>query len=166
MKTRLALLITIITFAYTALAYDYPKSRVEREMDDMGSLLDGEGLVFRPKKEKSNATKAEIGNVNKYLFKAAIEVLSFAPLANADSNGGVVITDWYPLPEDKNTQFKVTVLIKDKIISTEGLEVIAFERKMHGGKWSEAEKKPSLSTALEDKILRKARDLYLAENKK
>jgi len=151
----------IILFAAQLFASDYPKTQVEREMDEMGSLLGGEGIIFRPGKERSNATKAKIGNVNKYLFQASIDVLKFAPLSSADSKGGVIITEWYSPKDQKNTQFKVTVYIKDDLITPEGLEVIAFERKRVDGKWSEDHQSSTIAKVLEDKIIRKARDLYL-----
>ena len=37
--------------------------------------------------------------VNAYLWRAALETLSFAPLAQTDSNGGVIVTDWYANPQ-------------------------------------------------------------------
>ena len=151
----------IILFTTQSFASDYPKSQVEREMDEMGSLLGGEGIVFRPTKERSSATKAKIGNVNKYLFQASIEVLKFAPLASADSKGGTIITEWYSPKNQKDTKFKVTVYIKDDLITPEGLEVIAFERKKIGGKWSDEHQSSPIAKILEDKIIRKARDLYL-----
>ena len=151
----------IVLFSAQLFASDYPQSQVEREMDEMGSLLGGEGIIFRPGKERSNATKAKIGNVNKYLFQASIEILKFAPLASADSKGGTIITEWYTPKDQKNTQFKVTVYIKDDLITPEGLEVIAFERKKVNGKWSEDHQSSPIAKVLEDKIIRKARDLYL-----
>lgn len=151
----------IILFAAQLFASGYPKTQVEREMDEMGSLLGGEGIIFRPGKERSNATKAKIGNVNKYLFQASIDVLKFAPLSSADSKGGVIITEWYSPKDQKNTQFKVTVYIKDDLITPEVLEVITFERKRVDEKWSEGHQSSTIAKVLEDKIIRKARDLYL-----
>lgn len=152
---------TIVLFVAQSLASDYPQTQVEREMDEMGSLLGGDGIVFRPGKERSTTTKAKIGNVNKYLFQASIEILKFAPLASADSKGGTIVTEWYSPKDQKNTQFKVTVYIKDDLITPEGLEVIAFERKRLDGKWSEDNQSSPIAKVLEDKIIRKARDLYL-----
>lgn len=156
-----SVLSVIVLFALQSFASDYPQTQVEREMDEMGSLLGGEGVVFRPGKERSSATKVKIGNVNKYLFQASIEVLKFAPLASADTKGGTIITEWYNPKDQKNTQFKVTVYIKDDLITPEGLEVIAFERKKVGGKWSQDHQSSPIAKVLEDKIIRKARDLYL-----
>lgn len=158
--------LAIVCMASFCYADDYPKTKLEKEMDEMGSILDGGGIIFRPSKERSRATSKTIGNVNKYLFKASVDVLSFAPLVSADSTGGVVITEWYSVNKENNTQIKVTAFIRDDVISTEGLEVVAFERKKSNGQWSEAVKKASLASSLEDKILRKARNLYLKESNK
>jgi hypothetical protein len=146
-------------------ASEYPKSKLEREMDDMGSILGGEGVVFRPRKEKSTSTKAQIGNVNKYLFQASLEVLKFAPLASADSQSGTIITEWYDHQEQKDTQFKVMVYIKDDTISPEGLEVIAFERTKSKNQMPKSKRTSAISSVLEDKIIRRARALYLKSSR-
>lgn len=151
----------IILFNVFSYASDYPQTRTEREMEEMGSFLSGDGIIFRPSRARSNATSGKIGNVNKYLYQASIEVLKFAPLASADSKGGTVITEWYSPGDQKNTQFKVTVYIKADLITPEGLEVIAFERKKVKGKWSQEYQISPIAKILEDKIIRKARDLYL-----
>src|SRR3569833_2641336 len=36
--------------------------------------------------------------VNSYLWHAALDPMSFLPLASADPFGGVIITDWYVAP--------------------------------------------------------------------
>jgi len=170
MKTILILISSIFLLTTSALADndDYPKSELEREMDDIGSLVGGEGLVFRPGKEKSTATRATTGkmnNINKHLYEAAIDVLKFAPLASADSNGGTIITEWYSPKDQKNTQFKVNVYIKDSLITPEALDVVAFQRKKANGQWSGNQESSPIATTLEDKILCKARELYLKSGK-
>ncbi len=164
MKTKFILIASIVTlFLNQSFADDYPKSRIEREMDEMGSGggLTGGGMIFRPGKEKSVATKTTIGNVNKYLFQASIDVLKFAPLVSADNKIGTIITGWHSPKDQKNTQFKVTVYIKDQLITPEGIEVIAFQRKKINGKWSVDQELSPIAPILEDKIIRKARALYL-----
>ena len=165
MRNIALIIVSILLFVSTAMASDYPQTDLEKEMDEMGSLLGGEGIVFRPGKEKSTATRAKIGNVNKYLYKAAIDVLKFAPLASADSNGGTVITEWYSPAGQKDTQFKVNVYIKDELITPEALEVVAFQRDKVNGKWSDDHKPSPIAAVLEDKIIRKARELYLKSEK-
>ena len=170
MKNTFILFSAIILLTSSALANedDYPRSPLEREMDEMGSALGGEGLVFKPGKEKSTATRATVdkmSNINKYLYTAAIDVLKFAPLASADSKGGTVITEWYSPKGQKNTQFKVNVYIRDNLITPEALDVVAFQRKKVKGQWLDQHESSPIATTLEDKILRKARELYLKSGK-
>ena len=161
MKNIVLIIVGLVYFATNTIASDYPQTDLEKEMEEMGSLVGGEGIVFRPGKEKSKDTRAKISNVNKYLYKAAIDVLKFAPLASADSHAGTIITEWYSPADQKDTQFKVNVYIKDELITPEALEVVAFQRNKVNGKWSDDHKPSPISAVLEDKIIRKARDLYL-----
>lgn len=165
MTKRFLLLTTLLTLAQGSLASDYPKPRVEREMDDMGSVLQGDGLVFRPSKTKSSTTKARIGNssVNKYLYQAAIEVLDFAPLELADSKTGKIITEWYSPKGQSDVQIRINVSINDDVISTEAIEVKAYERSRIKSRWSKTHKESAIGSILEDKILRRARTLYQEE---
>lgn len=165
MKNIALIFVSILLFVSASMATDYPQTNLEKEMDEMGSLLGGEGITFRPGKEKSTDTHAKIGNVNKYLYKAAIDVLKFAPLASADSNSGTVITEWYSPAGQKDVQFKVNVYIKDELITPEALEVVAFQKEKIKGKWSDSQKPSPIAAVLEDKIIRKARDLYLQSAK-
>ena len=48
--------------------------------------------------------------VNAYLWRAALDTLSFAPLAQTDSNGGVIVTEWYANPQNPSERAKVTVV--------------------------------------------------------
>ena len=43
--------------------------------------------------ELAPSRMTQIG-VNSYLWRAAVDTLSFAPLITADSNGGVIVNDW------------------------------------------------------------------------
>ena len=46
---------------------------------------------------------------------ADLETLSFMPLLQTDSNGGVIVTDWYANPNNPSERVKVTVSILDQI---------------------------------------------------
>jgi hypothetical protein len=52
--------------------------------------------------------------VNSYLWRAAIDTVSFAPLLQADANSGVIITDWYTNPQSPAERVKLTVTILDQ----------------------------------------------------
>ncbi|MGI9491795.1 MAG: DUF3576 domain-containing protein [Geminicoccaceae bacterium] len=102
------------------------------------------------------------GPVNSYLWQASLESLDFMPLAQADSRGGVIITDWYAPPETPEERFKITVYILDTALRADALKVAVF-RQVDGDKgWVDASVADGTATGLEDNILTRARELRLA----
>lgn len=97
--------------------------------------------------------------VNSYLWRAAIDTLSFAPLLQADSNGGVIVTDWYTHPSSPNERVKLTVSILDQDLRADALRVAASRQVNQGGTWVDAPVSAATVQKLEDIILTRARDL-------
>ena len=100
--------------------------------------------------------------VNSYLWRAAIDTLSFAPLLTADSNGGVIITDWYSNRANPGERAKLTVTILDQDLRADALRVSASRQLNQGGTWVDAPVSAATVQKLEDIILTRARDLRRA----
>ncbi|MCW3797723.1 DUF3576 domain-containing protein [Sphingomonas sp. BN140010] len=97
--------------------------------------------------------------VNTYLWRAAIDTLSFAPLITADSNGGVIVTDWYANPNAPGERVKLTVSILDQELRADALRVAASRQVNQGGQWVDAPVSAATVQKLEDIILTRARDI-------
>ena len=97
--------------------------------------------------------------VNSYLWRASLDVLSFMPLVQTDSNGGVIVTDWYSNPNNPGERMKVTVTILDRDLRADALRVAASRQVAQGGGWVDAPVQAATVQRLEDIILTKARDL-------
>jgi hypothetical protein len=97
--------------------------------------------------------------VNAYLWRAALDTLSFAPLAQTDSNGGVIVTDWYANPQNPGERVRVTVTILDRDLRADALRVAAARQTMQNGQWVDAPVTAATVQRLEDIILTRARDL-------
>ncbi|MGI8932416.1 MAG: DUF3576 domain-containing protein [Sphingomicrobium sp.] len=97
--------------------------------------------------------------VNSYLWRAAVDTLSFAPLVTADSNGGVIVTDWYANPKTPGERVKLTVSIIDQDLRADALRVAASRQVNQGGVWVDAPVAAATVQKLEDIILTRARDL-------
>jgi hypothetical protein len=97
--------------------------------------------------------------VNAYLWRAALDTLSFAPLLQADANTGVIITDWYTAPQTPTERVKVTATILDQDLRADALKVTASRQVNQGGTWVNATVSASTVQKLEDIILTRARDL-------
>jgi hypothetical protein len=100
--------------------------------------------------------------VNSYLWRAAVDTLSFAPLITADSNGGVIVTDWYVNPNSPGERVKLTVSIIDQDLRADALRVAASRQINQNGVWVNAPVAAATVQKLEDIILTRARDLRRA----
>jgi len=105
------------------------------------------------------ASRVTTIGVNSYLWRAALDTLSFAPMAQVDSNGGVLVTDWYSNPRAPSERVKVTVAILDQDLRADALRVAASRQVNQGGQWVEAPVTAATVQKLEEVILTRARDL-------
>lgn len=97
--------------------------------------------------------------VNSYLWRASLDTVSFMPLLQTDSAGGVIVTDWYQNPQNPGERVKVSVAILDQDLRADALRVAASREVSQGGTWVAAPVKAATVQKLEDIILTRARDL-------
>jgi hypothetical protein len=97
--------------------------------------------------------------VNAYLWRAAVDTVSFAPLLQANANNGVIITDWYANPKAPGERVKLTVSILDQDLRADALRVAASRQVYQNGTWVDAPVSAATVQKLEDIILTRARDL-------
>ncbi|HEY0325331.1 MAG TPA: DUF3576 domain-containing protein [Allosphingosinicella sp.] len=119
----------------------------------------GGGRAARP--NMAPATLTQIG-VNSYLWRAALDTVSFAPITQADSNGGVIVTDWYVNPADATDRVRVSVAILDATLRADALRVSAARQRLQNGTWVDAPVAAATVQRLEEIILTRARDLRRA----
>ena len=101
--------------------------------------------------------------VNGYLWRAALETISFLPLQSADSNGGVLITDWRTRPDRANERIKATVYIFGTQLTAQAVQVVLFKQYLQeNGQWTDVPADEATARKLEEIILTKARDLKVA----
>ena len=62
-------------------------------------------------------------NVNGFLWRASLNVLSIAPLISTDALGGTIITDWYVNENIKNQRIKITAFIKTSELRSDGINI-------------------------------------------
>jgi hypothetical protein len=100
--------------------------------------------------------------VNSYLWRAAVDTVSFAPLLQANPNSGVIITDWYTSPKAPGERVKLTVAVLDPDLRADALRVSADRQVNQNGAWVDAPVSAATVQKLEDIILTRARDLRRA----
>ena len=100
--------------------------------------------------------------INSYLWRAAIDTVSFAPLLQANAQSGVIITDWYANPKAPGERVKLTVSVLDPDLRADALRVSAARQVNQNGAWVDAPVSAATVQKLEDIILTRARDLRRA----
>ena len=95
--------------------------------------------------------------VNRFLWQASLDTLSFLPLEAADPFSGLLVTGWGSV--SGSGPYRVTVFISDPSLDARALKVAGF--RMSGGRavpLGDAENR-----ALEDAILTRARQLRIGQ---
>ena len=84
------------------------------------------------------------------------------PLASADPIGGTIITDWYNDPGQNNERIKMTIVISGLELRADALRVSMFREKRVNGRWTSVAASARATRQMENIILTKARDYYIA----
>ena len=102
--------------------------------------------------------------VNKYLWRASLDVLDFLPLASVDTFSGVIATDWGAAPGASNERVRATVYVRDAELTATALDVSVFREMLSpGGVWQSATVSPQTADQLENAILTRARQLRIED---
>ena len=174
MRSQL-ILVAAATLALTACGEDlsnkgtvYPTGNNQRNRGDAydygSGAFGGEGITLFGGGSKDE-TGGGVGSgiaVNSFLWRAALDTVSFMPLSSADPFGGVILTDWYSPSETPNERFKLNIFILDRQLRADGLRVAAFKEIEKDKTWRSAVMDKKTTTNIENRILERARELRLA----
>jgi len=146
------------------LVRDFPSSsgpdRNPRKYDDQSRA----GNSLRDLIRGGGGSDANSLPVNKYLWRASLDTLSFLPLASTDPFSGVIATEWGASPEAPNERVRVTAYVEGKELSARALDVSVFRETLNAsGAWTAATVNPQTAEQVKDKILLRARELRIQD---
>jgi len=126
-----------------------------------GRLFSEQGLVLGVGKNAGGGGKDEGAalGVNAYLWRGALDTLSFMPLSSADPFGGVIITDWYQPAAANGERFKATAYILGRQLRADAIRVSIFRQVEQNGQWVDAPVSAETVGEIENKVLARAREL-------
>ena len=153
----------IFLFSFTVLLGCSSKNSVvsnpitgEKKSPGIFSKDAGKGVslsdILNPKSSESTV------NVNGYLWRASLNVLSIAPLISTDALGGTIITDWYINEKIKNKRIKIMAYIKTSELRSDGISIKVHVQKLKNGLWTEMYTDKKLASQIENNILNEARN--------
>ncbi len=142
---------------------EYPDADRDR-LYRYGSLAGGEGGfdILGNKGRRDNSENTGIG-VNSFLWRAALDTVSFMPLASADPFGGVIITDWYQSPTTAGERTKAQVYVLSRELRADAIKATIFRQVQDSrGNWKDAPVAEDSARKLEDAMLTRARQIRQA----
>ncbi|MEI8295768.1 MAG: DUF3576 domain-containing protein, partial [Alphaproteobacteria bacterium] len=95
----------------------------EERKSNFGNAFGEEFLLFG-KGARRSIDKTPVANVNACLWQASLETIAFLPLQSADATGGVIITDWYTVPQTPHERLKITIRIIGQDLRSDALTVL------------------------------------------
>ena len=112
--------------------------------------------------DENNNTVASLGMpINVYLWRGALETISFMPLSSADPVGGTILTDWYSTTNNDNERCKLNIIITGLELQTQNLKVTSFCQDYKNDRWVNKEVEADNNIKIENAILNKAKKLKL-----
>lgn len=160
--TRFALLLAITLGLSACSGLDISENTATNDTsDDTGSFITG--------KDKAGISISDFGNpdtqgtaalpVNALLWRAALDIASFVPLADVDTFGGSILTEWYSLPNRPNERLKLAIFVLDRELRSDAIRVIVYLQSNDGAGWVDAGQDASMGNRLEELILTRAREI-------
>ena len=108
-----------------------------------------------------NSQNLDNVNVNGFLWRATLNILSIAPLISTDALSGTIVTDWYANKNIQNRRLKITANIRTNELKSEGVNIKVQIQNFINNSWSQPFTNKTLATQIEDNILNEARNLKL-----
>ena len=137
-----------------------PKLRVKKNLEE------GKGFTLMGGvKKKGGSGEFDFASSNE-LWRAALDVIDFIPLASANYSGGIIITDWYTSGSNVNESIKISIRFLTNEVRSDALDIKVFHKNCgQNANCQMSEKKGSLVAELNKKILSRAA-VYAKETKK
>lgn len=153
---------------YAAKEDSSPRSGPKNQYDEREEGIFGPGGVTLGSILSSNSGTDSPGAgsmpVNRYLWHATLDTLSFLPLASTDPFTGVIATDWGATPNATGERFKVTAYMLSPALSASSLKVAVYrEVRSEAGTWVPATVNTDTPKKIEDAILTRARQIRIAD---
>ena len=149
----------------SAIDMDLAMRDAETRLQTGGGLLGKGGLSFSGiinNNETNNGSTTTISMaVNPFLWRGALETISFMPLSSADPIGGTIITDWYSTTDNEKERCKLNIFITGKSLNTENLKVTSFCQEFKNPTWVNKEIDSENNIKIENAILNKAKKLKI-----
>lgn len=100
--------------------------------------------------------------VNALLWRAALDIASYVPLADIDTFAGTIVTEWHTSKTNPDRRLKLAIFVIGRELRADGVNVTAYVQKRVGNDWTDTGRDEKLGQDLEGLVLNRARELRAA----
>jgi len=99
--------------------------------------------------------------VNAILWRASLDIISLIPIADVDTFGGTIVSDWYSLPGTPDERIKITIFISGRELRSDAVRITVHvqSRDDSDGSWRASIRDDEFARRLEDLVLNRAREI-------
>ena len=124
--------------------------------DDTNIVRDFLGINEK-KSEKKPPKERSLYNVNPYLWKASLNILSsLTSLSEINNESGVITTDWYTSKKQQYVRYKVSALIDGNTLNSDSINVRVYKQSFEKDTWINSPISEKTILAIKNKIIKKA----------
>ena len=131
-----------------------PELRVKKNIEE------GRGFRLMDNAKVGGTRNFEFASSNE-LWRASLDTIDFIPLASVNYSGGIIVTDWYSLPENPNERIKLTIFVVGRELRSDAIRVVVNVQTRDGlqDDWGNNARDLQFSRRLEDLVLNRAREI-------
>ena len=97
--------------------------------------------------------------VNALAWRAALDIAAILPLADVDTFGGTIVTEWYSLSSKPDERIKLTIFVIGRELRSDSVSVRVHVQKRSADGWGDTARDEAFARQIEDLILARAREL-------
>lgn len=122
--------------------------------------------VSEGKVDKVNVSEELPVNVNKYLWNASVNKLSFMGFNEKNPQEGVIVTTWKSPRLAANERFQIVVKIKDGELRADALNVQVYKEVRGQKGWLKSSASEAFKAKVEEEIINQAKIFYIKDKSK
>ena len=99
--------------------------------------------------------------VNAILWRASLDIISLIPIADVDTFGGTIVSEWYSLAGAPDERIKITIFVSGRELRSDAVRITVHVQSRDGGDgtWGASVRDDEFAKRLEDLVLNRAREI-------
>jgi len=152
--------ILLVTLLITSCSNIQP-APVQKEEEPVSFFTGKPGGIKLSDLGDSSDDKGDSMPVNAILWRASLEIISLIPIADVDTFGGTIVSDWYSLPGKADERIKITIFVSGRELRSDAIRVTVHVQSRDGidGNWNSSVHDDEFAARLEELVLNRAREI-------